>query len=188
MEDSQGLKSAPANPGLSTAREERAQRLVKILCVFSGFVIKEGLMTARNLQKLEADFFRSLNQFVEPLVRAGLGSPLPWTTGAIVLETRGRKTGRPLSVPLLATLAGDFLLVSTVRKRSQWVKNLAAKGDVSYWIYGRQRRATAFVFAAGLESPPVTDMPVAAACLAGAILPQSRLFGVSFAILVPQAD
>lgn len=144
-------------------------------------------MTARNLKQLEADFFRNLNQVVEPLVRAGLGSPLPWTTGAIVLETTGRRSGRTLSVPLLATLVGDLLLVSTVRKGSQWVKNLAANSEVYYWIYGAQQRARAFVFAAGVEPPPLTEMPVAAACLASALLPQSKLFGVSFAILAPQS-
>lgn len=159
---------------------------MKILCVLSGFVIKEGLMAARNLQKIEADFFRNLNQVVEPLVRAGLGSPLPWTTGAIVLETRGRKTGRALSVPLLATLVGDLLLVSTVRKGSQWVKNVAANPEVSYWIYGEQRSAKAFVFADGVAPPSLSEMPAPAACLAGVLLPQSRLFGVSFAILEPR--
>lgn len=143
-------------------------------------------MAARNLQKIEADFFRNLNQIVEPLVRMGFGSPLPWTTGAIVLETIGRKTGHARNVPLLATLIGDLILISTVRKRSQWVKNLAANNEIKYWIYGQERRAKAFVFADDLEQPSLTEMPVLAACLAGAILPQSKLFGVSFAILVPQ--
>jgi hypothetical protein len=143
-------------------------------------------MSARNLQKLEADFFRSLNQFVEPIVRLGFGSPLPWTTGAIVLETKGRKTNRTFSVPLLATLVGDFILVSTVRKRSQWLKNLAANPAIKYWIYGQERQAKAFVFATDLDKPQMDEMPKLAACLANAILPQSRLFGVSFAILVPQ--
>jgi hypothetical protein len=142
-------------------------------------------MATRNLKQVEADFFRSLNQFVEPLVRLGFGSPLPWTTGAIVLETKGRKTGRALSVPLVATLVGDLLLVSTVRKGSQWVKNLAANTEVKYWLYGQEREAKAFVFASDLDPPRVDEMPKLAACLAKAILPQSKLFGVSFAILVP---
>jgi hypothetical protein len=149
-------------------------------------VLKEMVMAAQSPQKIEADFLRNLNQIVEPLVRLGLGSPLPWTTGAIVLETQGRKTGRVRSVPLLATLIGDFILVSTVRKRSQWVKNLSANSEVKYWIYGQEHMAKAFVFADGLERPSTAEMPVLAACLANAILPQSRLFGVSFAILVPQ--
>lgn len=143
-------------------------------------------MTARNLQQVEAEFFRSLNQFVEPLVRLGWGSPMPWTSGAIVLETIGRKSGRALSVPLVATLIGDLILVSTVRKNSQWVKNLAANTEVKYWIYGQERQAKAFVFASDVDKPPMDEMPKFAACLANAILPQSQLFGVSFAILVPQ--
>jgi hypothetical protein len=156
------------------------------LGVLSVFVIKEVFMATPNLQKIEADFFRNLNQVVEPLVRMGFGSPLPWTSGAIVLEIKGRKTGRPLSVPLLATLIGDFILISTARKRSQWVKNLAANRQAKYWIYGQQRTAEAFVFADDIESPAVTEMPVFAACLASVIVPQSKLFGVSFAILVPE--
>lgn len=143
-------------------------------------------MAGQNLQKLEAEFFRSLNQFVEPLVRLGLGSPMPWTSGGIVLETTGRKTGRALSVPLVATLVGDVILISTVRKGSQWVKNLAANPQVKYWIYGQERQAKAYVFASDLNKPPMDEMPRLAACLANAILPQSQLFGVSFAILVPQ--
>jgi deazaflavin-dependent oxidoreductase (nitroreductase family) len=143
-------------------------------------------MAARNLQTIEAEFFRSLNQLVEPIVRLGFGSPLPWTSGTIVLETIGRKTGEARSLPLVATLIGDLLFVSTVRKRSQWIKNLSANPEVKYWIYGQERRAKAFVFAKDLEQPSLDEMPNLAACLARAILPQSRLFGVSFAILVPQ--
>jgi deazaflavin-dependent oxidoreductase (nitroreductase family) len=143
-------------------------------------------MAARNLQKIEAEFFRSLNQFVEPIVRLGFGSPLPWTSGTIVLEMVGRKSGDARSIPLVATLVGDLILVGTVRKRSQWVKNLAASPEVKYWIYGRQREARAFVFAADSDAPQNAEMPKLAACLAQMILPQSKLFGVSFAILVPQ--
>jgi hypothetical protein len=190
LENPQGVKSA-ADPGAraltgEAPKQKGHRELTRILCVLSIFVVKDALMTARNLKQLEADFFRNLNQVVEPLVRAGLGSPLPWTTGAIVLETTGRKTGRSLSVPLLATLVGDLLLVSTVRKGSQWVKNLATNSEVTYWIYGEQRSAKAFVFAETVAPPTLTEMPVVAACLASALLPQSKLFGVSFAILVPR--
>ena len=147
---------------------------------------KEYVMTARNLQNIEAEFFRSLNQFVEPIVRLGFGSPLPWTTGTIVIETTGRKTGNPHSIPLVATLVGDLILVSTVRKRSQWIKNLAANPETKYWIYGKEHKARAFVFAKDADQPQMDEMPKLAACLAQAILPQSKLFGVSFAILIPQ--
>ena len=43
------------------------------------------------LNRLEADFFRWLNQFVDPLVRAGVGAPILFPAGAIVIETQGRK-------------------------------------------------------------------------------------------------
>lgn len=82
---------------------------------------------------LEIDFFRCINSVVEPLVRIGFGSPRLWPTGLIVVETQGRKSGRTLNVPLLATRLGALVLVSTVRsRRSQWVKNLAAHPHVRY--------------------------------------------------------
>ncbi|MBI3650087.1 MAG: nitroreductase family deazaflavin-dependent oxidoreductase [Acidobacteria bacterium] len=142
-------------------------------------------MVTRNWEKIEADFFRQLNQWVEPLVRAGLGSPLPWSSGAIVLETTGRKSGQLIKVPLLATRIGDLVLIGTVRPGSQWLKNLAANPQVKYWIYGQPRSVTAFVFARNVAQPQAATLPQRAAGLANLILPQCQLFGVSFAILVP---
>ena len=142
-------------------------------------------MIGQQMARMESDFYRGLNQFVEPLVRAGVGSPLFWPTGAIVLETTGRTTGRTYNVPLLATRIGDLLLASTVRCRSQWLKNLAANPDTRYWMGGRSHEATAYVIAAGLAAP-LDEMPPLASCLANALIPQSNLFGVSFAILAPR--
>ena len=142
-------------------------------------------MIGQQMARMESDFYRGLNQFVEPLVRAGVGSPLLWPTGAIVLETTGRTTGQTYNVPLLATRIGDLLLASTVRRRSQWLKNLAANPDVRYWIGGRSHETTAYVIAAGLNAP-LDEMPPLASCLANALIPQSNLFGVSFAILAPR--
>ena len=48
-------------------------------------------MFIAGFERLQADFFRGLNQFVEPLVRAGLGAPVLFPAGAIVVETLGRK-------------------------------------------------------------------------------------------------
>src|ERR1700730_2345986 len=101
-------------------------------------------MSIARIERLEAEFFRGLNQFVEPLVRAGLGAPVLFPAGAIVVETRGRKSGRRSNVPLLAALVGDLVVVSTVRRRSNWVKNLAAHPEIRYWLGGREREATAY--------------------------------------------
>lgn len=139
-------------------------------------------------KKLEAQFFNSLNQMVEPLVRAGFGFPCFAAAGAVVLETRGRKSGAPRNVPLVATRVGNLLLVSTVRRGSQWVRNLAANPQTRYWLGGRVYEAEAFVFPAfEIENQAAqAGLPESVAALAQILLPQSRLFGVSFAILAPR--
>lgn len=136
------------------------------------------------MQRIESEFYRNLNASVEPLARAGFGSPGLLPTGAIVLEVTGRKSGLTHNVPLLATLFGNLIIVSTVRRRSQWMKNLAVNPEVRYWMLGQAKEATAFVFAPGVEKPQ--QMPPAVSCLASAILPFATLYGVSFAILTPR--
>ena len=56
-----------------------------------------------SLLTLEAEFFRTLNAFVEPAVRMGFGSPWIVPVGAVVLETTGRRSGRSYRTPVLAT-------------------------------------------------------------------------------------
>ena len=91
-------------------------------------------MMTQPLCQLESIFLKALNQVAEPLIRAGFGNPVCWPIGAIVLETTGRNTDRTYNVPLLATRTGSLLLVSTVRCRSQWLKNLAAHPRARYWL------------------------------------------------------
>ncbi|HLF84340.1 MAG TPA: nitroreductase/quinone reductase family protein [Blastocatellia bacterium] len=141
-------------------------------------------MFLAGLERLEADFFRGLNQFVEPLVRAGVGAPLLFPAGAIVIETRGRKSGRRTKVPLMAALVGDLVVVSTVRRRSNWLRNLAAHPEVYYWLRGREREATAFAIGPGVETPD--ELPPRVSCLAAALKQHSALFGTGFAILMPR--
>jgi deazaflavin-dependent oxidoreductase (nitroreductase family) len=143
-------------------------------------------MINNQLSQLESEFFSALNRFAEPLVRAGFGNPILWPTGAIVLESVGRRTRRTYNVPLLATRVGDILLVSTFRRRSQWLKNLAANAEIRYWMGGRLHEATAFVIAPGFNAPPADELPPLASCIAQALAQQSRLFGGGFAILVPR--
>jgi deazaflavin-dependent oxidoreductase (nitroreductase family) len=137
-----------------------------------------------SLEHLEKEFFRGLNQLVEPLVRAGFGAPVLFPAGAIVIETQGSKTGRRSKVPLMAALVGDLVVVSTVRRRSNWLKNLAANPEVRYWLGGREREATAFVILPGIETQD--NLPVRVSCLANALKQHSAIFGTGFAILMPR--
>ena len=132
-----------------------------------------------------SSLFQVLNQFAEPLIRLGFGNPILWPTGTMVIETIGRKTHRTIRVPLLATRIGDLIVVGTVRRRSQWVKNLAAHPEVRYWLGGKAREATAFVFTPE-QSPASDQLPARAVCLAELLRQQSRWLGVSFAVLIPR--
>ncbi len=89
--------------------------------------------------------FRALNQLTVPAVRAGLGTPLPIGFGLVVLETTGRTSGQPRQVPLVATRFGRHIKVSTVRDKSQWMKNLEAQPGASVWVGGRKRTVTSTV-------------------------------------------
>ncbi|HZS06681.1 MAG TPA: nitroreductase/quinone reductase family protein [Blastocatellia bacterium] len=141
----------------------------------------------RELQPLETEFFRNLNRVIEPLVRAGFGNPVLWPTGTIVVETSGRRTGRRYDVPVVATRFGELFVFSTVRRHSQWVKNLAANPEVRYWMAGQSRAARAFVFAPEVESLPPDSLPLQVGCLANMLRQQSSLLGISFAILAPRS-
>jgi hypothetical protein len=136
--------------------------------------------------RAEAEFFRTLNAFVEPLLMAGYGAPGFWPTGMIILETASARTGRPSRVPLLATVLDGCAFVSTLRGvRSQWVQNLRARPEVRYWIAGGAHRGRARVFALDTRRPPTDGLPPLARAVADALLPPATLFGWTFAVISP---
>lgn len=89
---------------------------------------------------LQQRFFRSLNSVVEPAVRNGCTTPLVGP-GAYLVTTTGRVSGKARSVPLLGLRLGNTVLVSTVRRDSQWIKNLENLPKAQVMMDGKSRIA-----------------------------------------------
>ena len=139
------------------------------------------------LAELEAAYFSAVNQIVEPAVRSGFGSPGILPMGLIVLETKGRRTGRWHRMPVLASVIGSYLLISTVRgRRSHWVRNLGRSTEVQYWSWGRLRSARAILFAPDREPPDLEGLPPPFASLGASLACLATVLGCAFALLVPE--
>ena len=136
----------------------------------------------------EVEFFRAFNRVVEPIVRAGVGSPCVAPGGFIVLETRGRKSGRLRRSPLAATRVGGHVLVATFRgDRSQWVRNLAAQPRTRFWLGGRERSAHAFVMYGGKRFRMPRTLPPPLQEVVRRLVPYTKS-GWAFAVLSPVAN
>jgi deazaflavin-dependent oxidoreductase (nitroreductase family) len=83
---------------------------------------------------------RLLNPFMKAAARAGL--PLP---GLVILETTGRKTGRPRRTPVGKALEGDTLWVLAEHRRGGYVRNIEANPRVRVRIGRTWRDGTARV-------------------------------------------
>ena len=141
---------------------------------------------ASEVQRVEIEFFRMLNRFVEPMVRAGFGSPRMAPGGFIVLETVGRRSGRAFRSPLAATRIGRHVIVATFRgERSQWVRNLAARPRTRYWAGGRPHESTAFVMHPGKRFREPKSLPAPLRRVARSLAPWTKA-GWAFALLSPR--
>ena len=139
------------------------------------------------LTTLESEWFRALNQIVEPSVRAGCGSPGILPFGFIVLETKGWSTGRWHRTPHLASAIDNYLLVSTVRgRRSHWVKNLIGHADVRYWSGGQPRQASSIVFSPDRHAPDVQGLSPLLSALVPGLAYLAKDLGCAFALLEPE--
>lgn len=144
-------------------------------------------MAASACRQLETRVFRVVNGAVVPAAKAGMTFPPLAPGGILVLETKGRKTGRSIQLPLMAVNTGGMMLVATARAaRSEWLRNLAASPDARVWLWGRWRPARAFVVEPRQRPKDGAKMPVSAQLLVGALEPLADLLGVGFAILVPR--
>jgi deazaflavin-dependent oxidoreductase (nitroreductase family) len=153
------------------------------------YAIWEGIkfMFSRSRQLLEKSLFRALNNYLEPLIRKGVGSPRLSPVGAIVLKTTGRKSGQTYTTPVLASEVTNLLLIGTVRPRSQWIKNLAVTPQTQVWLRGEPLPVTAYVIGPGLtQSGAITPASPLVRFLIERLRPLSKLTGASFAVLEKQ--
>ena len=137
----------------------------------------------------ERAFFRLVNGIVEPVVRAGGFSSGMMPAGLIVLETKGRASGRRRSIPLHAVLLGDHLFVSTVRRhRSQWFRNLSVDPDVRYWRGGEAREVRALIFSPDESPSPaeLQELPQPVRCVVNGLSLGVGGPGWAFAVLAPR--
>jgi hypothetical protein len=137
------------------------------------------------LTSADAALYRALNSFVEPVVRAGLGSPCVISpAGLIVLETRGRESGLPRRVTLVGMLIGGYVVAGTFRVgRSQWLRNVRHTPDVRYWLGGQEHEARAYVVMPGDDVPDVELE--SARLVAQALRIPAATLGAAFVVLEP---
>ena len=141
------------------------------------------------VQTIEKTFFRNLNRVLEPTIRAGIGSPWLVPVGAVVLETVGRKSGRVYNVPVLASEFRGVLVVSTVRGRSQWIRNVAAQPAIGVWLRGSRRDCRAYVVTGGeMRTEGLAEPSTTVQWLIDSLKPLSKTGVIDFAVLVLEAQ
>ncbi|MFE9689319.1 nitroreductase/quinone reductase family protein [Micromonospora sp. NPDC005806] len=112
---------------------------------------------------------RFLNRLSARQYAAGL-APGHW----VILEVRGRRSGRTISVPLVvADHDGGRYLVSMLGARAEWVANVRAAGGRAVLRHGR-REPVRLVEVDVAERPPVLRRHLALAPGARAHVPVDR--------------
>lgn len=62
-----------------------------------------------------------------------------WPGRLVTLRVRGRRTGRPISFPMvMVSVEGERYLVSMLGERANWVHNLRADGGNALLLHGRR--------------------------------------------------
>jgi deazaflavin-dependent oxidoreductase (nitroreductase family) len=80
------------------------------------------------------------NPFVKAASNSGV--PLP---GIVILETIGRKTGRPRRTPVGKSIDGDTLWIVAEHRKGSYVRNIEANPSVRVRVGRRWRTGTAQV-------------------------------------------
>ena len=91
------------------------------------------------------DAFRAVNDVVRPFTKRGIGAPPLVGVGTVTVATTGRRSGLMREVPLAAARVGDTVVVSTVRRDSEWVRNLESDPTTTIWLDGCAHQAEASV-------------------------------------------
>ena len=133
---------------------------------------------------LPANLLKTAGRNLMPWIEMGIGNPLLWPTGAVVVEVTDKDSDRTYKLPLTATRVGNLMVLTSLRRQAGWLQNLIAKPEMRYWFVGQPRQATAFVLSPDEEL--AADFPATATCLARLLQQQSRLTGWTFAILAPR--
>jgi deazaflavin-dependent oxidoreductase (nitroreductase family) len=119
------------------------------------------------------------NRVINPLVRFGLDRGLAPPTYAL-LETTGRRTGRPRAVPVANGLDGDtFWLIAGLGRRAAYVLNIEANPRVRVKARpGRVRDGVRMRWRTGTAHPMPDDDALARHDLLGRGRPFYRLDGL----------
>lgn len=133
---------------------------------------------------LSRTYWKTIDAWLEPAVRAGFATPSVLPVGLVVLETRGARTGRLQRVLLTASVVEGCLFVGTLLgSRSGWLANLRADPRVRYWLSGQERQGRALLFSARAPWTATQGLPGLARSLADGLLPVAVASGWRFAVI-----